>query len=270
MNLGKFWEIRFGLRRKILAALRALIYLYLLAPILIVIPVSFSASAFIVFPPQGFSLRWYHNFFSSRELTESLWLSIRLAFSVTCVSTLIGTMTSLALVRYRFWGKETLRSVFMAPMILPGVVLGIAFLIYFSRTPLSHTFWSLFFAHLVVTIPYVIWTMSAALQGFDRVLEEAAASLGARPLTAFRTVTLPLLKPGVIAGAIFAFVTSFDELAISIFLTGPRLSTLPVQIYNYIEFTSDPTIAAISVVLILFTIAIVLITGRFVGFARFV
>ena len=116
----------------------------------------------------------------------------------------------------------------------------------------------------------MIRTVSATLEGVDRRVEEAAASLGAPPVTMFRTVTLPLIKPGIIAGAIFAFITSFDELVVSLFLTGPRLSTLPVQIYNYIEFASDPTIAAISVLLIVFTTGVVLLVERVVGFTRFV
>jgi putative spermidine/putrescine transport system permease protein len=246
---------------------QGVVYLYLLAPILIVIPVSFSEASYLVFPPRGFSWRWYVNFFSLRELTDALVLSARLAVSVTLASTVIGTMAAFALVRYRFVGRDLLWTVFLSPMVLPAVVLGIGFLIFFSRTRLVHSFWSLFFAHLVVTLPYVIRTVSATLQGFPRVLEEAAASLGASPSTAFRTVTLPVIKPGIMAGAIFAFIISFDELVISIFLTGPRLSTLPVQIYNYIEFTSDPTIAAISVILILFTTVAVTLLERFVGFS---
>jgi putative spermidine/putrescine transport system permease protein len=250
-------------------AFQTLVYLYLLAPILIVIPVSFSSATYLVFPPRGFSLRWYANFLSLRELTDALALSARLALAVTLASATIGTMAAFALVRHRVPGKDLLRTLFMSPMVMPGVVLGIGFLIYFSRTRLIHTFWSLFFAHLVVTLPYVIRTVSASLHGFPRPLEEAAASLGARPLSVFWTVTLPLVKPGVMAGAIFAFIISFDELIISIFLTGPRLSTLPVQIYNYIEFTSDPTLAAISVILILLTVAAVSVVERFVGFTRF-
>ena len=256
--------------RRLLGATNALIYLYLLAPILIVVPVSFSAAAFVVFPPRGLSFRWYANFLNSRELTEALWLSIRLAVTVTLAATVIGTLAALALTRYRLPGREAIRTFLMAPIVLPGVVLGIALLIFLNRTPLAQTFGGLFGAHLVVALPYVVRTVTATLEGFDRTVEEAAASLGAPPLAAFWTITLPLIKPGVIAGAMFAFITSFDELVVSLFLTGPRLSTLPVQIYNYIEFASDPTIAAISVLLIVFTTAVVLLVERVVGFTRFV
>ncbi len=258
------------MRRRVLGVVNGLIFLYLLAPILILVPVSFSDTAFVVFPPQGFSLRWYANFFAIRELTEALTLSLRLAATVTVAAAVVGTLAALALVRYRVPGREALRTFLLAPLVLPGVVLGIAFLVFFSRTPLSQTFWSLACAHLVVALPYVVRTVSATLQGVDQTLEEAAASLGAAPVAAFWTVTLPLIKPGVIAGATFAFITSFDELVVSLFLTGPRLSTLPVQIYNYIEFTSDPTIAAISVLLVVLTVGGVLLVERLVGFTRFV
>jgi putative spermidine/putrescine transport system permease protein len=257
-------------RRRLLGLVNGLIFLYLLAPILVVLPVSFSDTAFVVFPPRGFSLRWYANFFASRELTEALALSLRLAATVTVAATVVGTLAALALVRYRVPGREALRTFLLAPIVLPGVVLGIAFLVFFSRTPLAQTFWSLCCAHVVVALPYVVRTVSATLQGLDRALEEAAASLGAAPLVAFWTVTLPVIKPGVIAGATFAFITSFDELVVSLFLTGPRLSTLPVQIYNYIEFTSDPTIAAISTLLVVLTVGGVLLVERLVGFTRFV
>jgi putative spermidine/putrescine transport system permease protein len=256
--------------RRLLGATNALIYLYLLAPILIVVPVSFSAAAFVVFPPRGLSLRWYVNFLTSRELTEALWLSVRLGVAVTLAATVAGTLAALALTRYRLPGGEAIRTFLMAPIVLPGIVLGIALLIFLNRTPLAQSFGGLFAAHLVVALPYVVRTVAATLEGFDRIVEEAAASLGAPPLAAFWTVTLPLIKPGVIAGATFAFITSFDELVVSLFLTGPRLSTLPVQIYNYIEFASDPTIAAISVLLIVFTTAVVLLVEQVVGFTRFV
>jgi putative spermidine/putrescine transport system permease protein len=246
------------------------VYAFILAPILVIIPVSFSETQYLVFPPQGFSLRWYVNFFKTRELTTALGTTLHLAFWTTLSATVAGTMVAMAIVRYRFRGRETIRTLLMAPIVMPRLVLGIAFLLFFSKTVLSGAFGALLAAHLVIALPYVIRTVGASLLGLDRSLEEAALSLGATPLLTFRTITLPLLKPGILAGAIFAFVTSFDELVVSLFLTGPNLTTLPVQIYNYIEYTSDPTIAAISVVLIVFTSLVVLITERIVGFGQFV
>lgn len=256
--------------RRFLLLLNALVYLFILAPILVVIPVSFSEKEYLVFPPQGFTFRWYVNFFATRELADSLWLSIHLAAWTTAISLVLGTMVALALVRYRYPGRQALREFFLTPIVMPRLVLGIAFLMFLSQTVLSGRFGGLLVAHVVVAFPYVVRTVSASLVGFERTLEEAASSLGAAPLTVFRTVTLPLLKPGIMAGAIFAYVTSFDELVMTLFLAGPRLTTLPVQIFNYLEYTSDPTIAAISVILIVFTAAAVLITERIVGFSRFV
>jgi putative spermidine/putrescine transport system permease protein len=257
-------------RRPLLATFNALVYLFMLAPILVVIPVSFSEQEYLVFPPRGFSLRWYANFFATRELADSLWLSLHLAAWTTAISTVLGTLAALGLVRYRYPGRRLLRELFLTPLVMPRLVLGIAFLMFLSKTIFSGGFWGLLAAHVVVAFPYVIRTVSASLAGLDRALEEAGASLGATPLTVFRTVTLPLLKPGIMAGAIFAYVTSFDELVMTLFLAGPRLTTLPVQIFNYLEYTSDPTIAAISVVLVLITIVAVLLTERIVGFSRFV
>ncbi len=258
------------MRRALLLGGNTLVYLLMLAPILVVVPVSFSEQAYLVFPPRGFSLRWYANFFATRELTDALWLSLHLAAWTTAISTVLGTMAALGLTRYRYPGRRALRELFLTPIVMPRLVLGIAFLMFLSRTVLAGRFGGLLLAHVVVAFPYVIRTVSASLTGLDRALEEAGASLGAAPLTVFRTITLPLLKPGIIAGAIFAYVTSFDELVMTLFLAGPRLTTLPVQIFNYLEYTSDPTIAAISVVLVLITTVAVLVTERIVGFGRFV
>ncbi|HZS34702.1 MAG TPA: ABC transporter permease [Methylomirabilota bacterium] len=257
------------MRRALLLGGNTLVYLLMLAPILVVVPVSFSEQAYLVFPPRGFSLRWYANFFATRELTDALWLSLHLAAWTTAISTVLGTMAALGLTRYRYPGRRALRELFLTPIVMPRLVLGIAFLMFLSRTVLAGSFGGLLLAHVVVAFPYVIRTVSASLTGLDRALEEAGASLGAAPLTVFRTITLPLLKPGIIAGAIFAYVTSFDELVMTLFLAGPRLTTLPVQIFNYLEYTSDPTIAAISVVLVLITTVAVLVTERIVGFGRF-
>jgi putative spermidine/putrescine transport system permease protein len=258
------------MKRPLLIAFNALIYLFILAPILVVIPVSFSATQYLVFPPRGLSLRWYVNFFTTPELVDALWLSLRVAVWATAISTVIGTLAALALTRYRFPGRGALRELILAPIVIPRLVLGIALLIFLSRTFLSGDFGGLLVAHVLVAFPYVVRTVSASLFGFDRTLEEAGASLGAAPLTVFRTVVLPLLKPGIAAGAIFAFVTSFDELVMTLFLAGPRTTTLPVKIFNYIEYTSDPTIAAISVILIAITAIAVVVTERIVGFGQFV
>jgi putative spermidine/putrescine transport system permease protein len=252
--------------RHLLAFVNGVIYCFILAPILIIIPVSFSATQYVVFPPQGFSLEWYHNFFRTPEFVNALLLSLRLACSATAIASVLGVMAALAIVRGEFTGREWLKTFVMAPLIVPGLVLAIALLIFFSKTPLAGSFVAMLIAHVVVVLPYVIRTVIASLYGLDPQLEQAAMSLGGWPVVVFWTITLPLLKTGILAGAVLAFITSFDELIISLFLSGPNLTPLSVQIYNYIEFTSDPTIAAISVILIAFTTVIVLLIERTVGF----
>jgi putative spermidine/putrescine transport system permease protein len=247
----------------------ALIYLFILAPILITIPASFSDSPFIAALPHGLSLRWYANFFATPELTRSMVLSLRLAACAGAIALGLGMLAALGLSRTRFPGRTMIRVFIMSPMIIPGLILGLAMLMFFTRTHLAESFVSLVIAHVVVTLPYAVRTLSASLDTMDDTLTEAAISLGATPFAAFRTITIPLLKAGLLASAIFTFVTSLDELVVTLFLTGPRLTTLPVEMYNYIEFTSDPTIAAISVLLIVVTSAIVLLAERTVGFADF-
>jgi putative spermidine/putrescine transport system permease protein len=255
--------------RTIATTINGLIYLFILAPILITIPASFSDSQFIAALPQGLSLRWYRHFFETPGLTGAMVLSFRLASLATIIALVIGTLAAFALVHYRFRGRGAMRALAMSPMIIPGLILGLALLIFFTRIGVAGSFTSLLIAHVVIAVPYAIRTISASLSGLDKRLTEAAASLGATPIATFRTVTLPLLKAGLLASAVFTFVTSLDELIVTLFLVGPRLSTLPVEMYNYIEFTSDPTIAAISVLLIALTSVIVLAAERLIGFGDF-
>ena len=257
------------MRQWIWTCVVGLIYLFLVAPILIIIPASFSSTESITLFSGALSLRWYHHFFETPELVASLFLSLRLAAFTTVVACVLGTMAATAIARYRFPGREWLRAFLMAPMIIPGIVLGIALLMFFSRTLLAGTFAALLLAHIIIVMPYVVRTVTATFAGLDQMLPQAAMSLGATPLVAFRTVTLPLLKSGIIAGGIFAFITSFDEFVVSVFLTGPQLTPLSVQIFTYLEFTSDPTIAAISVILIALTTVVVLATERIAGFGQF-
>jgi putative spermidine/putrescine transport system permease protein len=252
--------------KRIALAVNVLIYLFILSPILITIPASFNDSVLVAAVPQHLSLRWSRNFLATPELVGAMGLSFRLATVSTVFALVLGTLAALALVRFRFPGRNTARALVMSPMVIPGLILGLALLIFFTRVGLAGSFTSLVLAHVVVALPYSIRMLTAGLQGMDSALVEAAMSLGARPTVAFRTVTLPLLKSAMLASAIFAFVTSLDELVVTLFLTGPRLSTLPVEMYNYIEVTSDPTIAAISVLLIVFTSALVLALEKLIGF----
>ncbi len=243
---------------------------FLLGPIIVVIIASFSDDPYLVFPPSALSLRWYAYFFSRREFTDSLLLSLRLGALATCVSVGVGVMAALELARARFRGAEIARSVFMAPLLVPGIMLGIAMLIYLSNLRMNGTFVGLMFAHVVLQLPFVIRIVSAGLQSIDSAAEDAALSLGASRAWAIVSVTLPMIRGSVFAASIFAFMTSFDEVIVSLFLSGPRITTLPVRIFQYIEYTTDPSIAAISSIIIFLTGGVVVLLDRLTGFTRLI
>lgn len=252
----------------LLGGVNGLIYLFLVAPILVVIIVSFGSAAYLQFPPEGLSLRWYTNLGDYPDFVQSFWLSLILATATAAASTLIGTLGAFALTRHRFAGRALLSAFVMSPLVLPGLITGIALLQFFSLFRTEPSFWRLLLGHTVVTVPYVVRTVGAVLVGFDRSLEEAARGLGADPWTATRLITLPLIRPGLVAGAVFAFILSFDNVVVSIFLTTPRLVPLPIQIYNYVESSAKPIIASISTLQIAVILLLLLAAEKLVGFSR--
>ena len=254
--------------RLLLGAVNAAIYAFLLAPILVVVVVSFGDAAYLQFPPRRLSLRWYTDLGEYPDFVRSFWLSLGLAAATTAVSGVLGILGALALVRHRFPGRDLLGALVMAPAALPGLVTGIALLQFFSLFRTEPSFWRLLLGHVVVTLPYVVRSVAAVLAGLDRSLEEAARGLGAGPWSVTRLITLPLIKPGVIAGAVFAFILSFDNVVVSIFLTTPRLVPLPIQIYNYVESSARPIIASISTLQIAVIVAMLLLAERLIGFSR--
>jgi putative spermidine/putrescine transport system permease protein len=246
----------------------ALLYLFLLAPILVVIPISFAGDTSITFPPTSWSLRWYAAMFRHEGVMAGFRVSMALAAVVTTVSLVAGIPAAYALDRFVFPGRDWLTNLFTAPLLLPTIVLGLAILLVFVKLKLLGTFLGLVVAHSVITTPYVVRIMSTALSTLPPSVEEAATMLGAAPFTVFRRVTLPLMMPGLVASAALAFLLSFDEVVISLFVTGPRISTLPVEIFNYVESRTDPLIAAVSVVLVAATLAIVLLVERSIGLSK--
>ena len=245
-----------------------LIFAFLLAPVVLVIPMSFSADRFLVWPPSGFSLRWYSALLGETKLMEAARNSFVLALLVTVAALAIGTPAALALGRSRFRGREALIAVLTAPLLLPTIVLALALLIVFVGYGLIGSWAGLLFAHLLVALPYGIRVLMTAVATLPPAVEEAAASLGAAPLSVFRHVTLPLMMPGVAATAAIVFLVSFDEVVISLFVVGPELTTLPVAMFRYVESKTDPLVAAVSALLVLLTLGVVVILERAMGLAR--
>jgi len=224
--------------------------MFLIIPILIIIPLSFSSALYLRFPPPGFSLQWYDRFFGHPEWMASLWLSLRVAVMSMIVTVVLGVAAAMALVRGRFPGKTAVYALILSPVIVPTIITAIAIYFFFARFHLIGNPLAMALGNSVVALPLVVIIVSATLQGLDPRLEQAALSLGASPGTAFLKVTLPLIGPGVVSGALFAFLTSFDELLIPLFLSGPPTMPLTVRIWPDIIMQIDPTIAAVSSFLI--------------------
>ena len=246
-----------------------MVYAFMLLPLLIVVAAAFNSGSYFTFPPQGFSLKWFANFFQRREFMQALWLSIDIGVWTAVISTVIGTMAAIALVRGRFRGRDLLNAYVTSPLLLPQILTGVAMLQYFSLLGLAQTYAALLIGHVVVTTPYVVRTVSAVLYNFDIALEEAAQGLGASPIRAFFEVTLGLIKPGVVAGAVLAFAISFDNFTISLFLTSSRLTPLPIELFAYLKYSFDPTAAAASAVAIGVTLVLMLLIARFMGLEEF-
>jgi putative spermidine/putrescine transport system permease protein len=244
------------------------LYIYLLAPIVIVAPLSFSNDSYMTFPPESWGVRWYVALFQHKGFIQAFWVSLSIASTVTVLSLLAGIPAAYVIARHRFRGLEFALNLFTAPLLLPSIVLGLAILLVFVRLELLGTVPGLVLAHLVVTTPYVIRITVTALSTLPPSVEDAAATLGAAPFTVFRRVTLPLMAPGLVASAALSFLISFDEVVISLFVTGPRLTTLPVEIYTYVESQTDPMAAAVSVVLVVATLLVILLIERTLGLSR--
>jgi len=243
------------------------VLLFLIFPIFIVIPISFSSSLYLEFPPKGFSLQWYRKFFNSYEWTSSLFISIQVAVATTILATILGTLASFSFVRGKFKGKEALYPFMLSPMVIPIIIFAIACYFFFSKLHLIGTKTGLIAAHTILAVPFVMINVSATLKGFDVNLEKAALNLGANHIQAFLHVTFPLIRPGIVAGALFAFITSFDEIVIAMFISGTSAVTLPKRMLEGIRSEINPTISAVSSIEII-AVIIILLTITFVGRER--
>ncbi len=246
------------MRRALLGGFAGLILVFLVLPIGIVFPLSFSSGSYLSFPPPGFSLRWYAAFFSSSSWTGAAMVSLQVAVPVTLLAVLLGTPAAIGLLRGRFWGKRLVNGLVLAPIVVPGIIVAIGTYFVYARYGLVGHPIALVLGHTCLAVPFVVINVTAALQGVDRQLERASLSLGAPPFATFRQVTLPLILPGILAGAVFAFITSFDELLIALFLSGTGAVTLPRRMFDEIRYDIDPTIAAVSSLLIFTTTLLML------------
>lgn len=244
------------------------VLVFLFTPILIVLAVSFTESAVFAFPPQGFSLKWYSAIRNADGLIASAWLSAQIAFLSTCISLVLGTLCAIAVVRRLVPGGDAIATFMGSPLMIPGLVLGIAFLQAARHVGLRDAYTTLLIAHVVLTMPFIMRTILASLSLFDFSMLDAARTLGCSYPASLWRVLVPNILPGVMSGALFAFIASFDNYPISIFIVDVRTKTLPIQLLNQLEMSPDPTVAATSALLIVATIAALIVCDRLVGLKR--
>jgi putative spermidine/putrescine transport system permease protein len=252
-----------------LGLITALIVVFLAVPVLFVIFYSFNKSAYFQLPPQGFSLRWYANFFRLHYFREGALISLALAAVVTPLSVAIGVAASYGLVRGRFKAATLINALLMSPIIIPGVVTGIALMTMFNLLGSGWSFGNLVIAMTLVCLPFTVRTISANLHGLNPYTEEAAINLGASRWTTFRRVVLPQIRPGIVGGMIFVFATVLEDVSVVIFLTSYRTSTLSIAALGYLRNKDDPTIAAMATMLVALTIGLVFIIQRVIGLEKF-
>lgn len=242
-----------------------LVYIFLVGPLIIVLGASVSDTTYLTFPPQGLSLRWFENIFEISAFRRTIVTSMEIAFLATGIALLIGIPAAYALNRYRIQLPSWLSTVFVLPILVPEIVLGFSLLKSVAVGLSSPIFLTLLVGHTLIVLPYCVRVVSASLASFDFSIEEAAISLGSPPAKTFFTIVLPNVRSGVIAAFILAFITSINDVSTSLFLTGPGISTLPIQILAHVEQFFDPTIASVSVLLMVLTVAVMAIVERTLG-----
>jgi putative spermidine/putrescine transport system permease protein len=245
-----------------------LFVIFILAPIVAVFVVSFTDKGYLSVPTDGLSLRWFRAILDYPGFIDAFWMSLYLGLASATLATLLAIPAASAIARYRFPGRGVISAFFMSPLMIPHIVLGVSFLKFFSDIGISGTFVGIMLAHVVLITPYALRLVLSSITGLPRDAEQAAATLGAAPFTVFRRVTLPLILPGIVGGWMLAFITSFDEVTMSIFVASPETMTLPVRMYHHIAQTIDPLIASISTVLIVMTLILMIILDRLYGLDR--
>ncbi|OXC71697.1 ABC transporter permease [Caballeronia sordidicola] len=237
----------------LLRTMNVVVLLFLVSPILVIIPLSFSNNSLLIYPIHSFSFRWYENLFTSTAWLRAGRNSFIVAPLATLLSTILGTLAALGLNKATFKGKGALVAVLISPMIVPVIVTSVGMYLLFARFGLAGTYLGLVLGHTAIAAPFVVVTVTATLSGFNQNFVRASLSLGASPVRTFFSVTLPIIAPGVISGALFAFATSFDDVVMTLFLAGPTQGTLPLQMFIGIRENISPTIAALATILIIFS-----------------
>jgi putative spermidine/putrescine transport system permease protein len=243
------------------------VYIVIVVPVLMVIGASLTTTRYIAFPPVGFTFRWYEAALADKSLMGGLWLSVTIALAAVALSVALGTAAALFLARSDSRWRDALASFFLAPLNVPAVMTAFALLLAFTQWKLI-SWWGLVIAHVVLTLPYIVRSVLVSLAGQDAAVERAAAVLGARPLQVFWYVTLPLIKPGVLAGATFAFLISFNNVPVSVFLAAPGSAPLPVVLFNRMQWLAEPSVAAAATLTIVATVVTMLVLERKFSFYR--
>lgn len=241
---------------------------YFVLPLIVIISVSFSNTSYIEFPPRGFTIKWYVQFLEDSSYIQAFRVSIELAVFSTLTAIVLAIPAALIIARKVFPGRALISTLFLSPLVLPNIVIGIAILQYASSLGFARTFSALLIGHVVIVMPYVLRTVLASLVGMDGTIEEAAQDLGANSLETFFLVTLPQIKPGIIAGALFAFIISWINIEVTIFNSTGTLTTLPVKILYYVENIGDPTVAAVSAVTVYIAVIVVVVVDLTIGLQR--
>lgn len=248
--------------RALLVAACSAIYFFLMLPLAVVFPISLSSAPYMQFPPPGLSWQWYERYWNDSQWIDATIRSTQIGFATAAMALLLGVPLAFGLVRGRFPGRQMMERLTMAPIVVPTIILSVAVYGLFASLKLIGEWYGLALAHTVLALPFVVLVVSAGLRDFDRSLEQAAEGLGASRWNTLCRVTLPILRPSLVSAGLLAFVTSFDELVVAMFLSGSRM-TLPKKMFDNILMEIDPTIAAVSVMQILLVSLVLLLIGRF-------
>ncbi len=246
-----------------------LVYFFIFAPLIIIVLTSFGPDDYIAFPPNGFSFKWFVNIFQSKMFMRTFQISIKVAIIATIFALILGIPAAYSLSRARFKGKSIIQNLFFSPIIVPGIVFGFSIFNYIVIKMRLPIYSSLLVGHTIVVIPYIIRVIASSLESFDYSIEEAAMSLGASKLKTFVLVVFPNITSSIIAAFMLAFINSFNNVPVSIFLTGPGVSTLPISMMSYVEYNYDPTVSALSVLLMIMTVIIMFIIEKTLGLSYF-